>query len=498
VNTQPLNPARIFVVVTFSLTCFCLMLYLWNAFGGSVPLKPKGYRVTVALPEADLLATQADVRISGVTVGHVISTRGGGSSSDPNRKDALLQIDPQYAPLHGDVKAIMRRKSLAGEEFLELTPGNRSTPAIPDNGRLPNANVAPSVDFDEVLRTFDPATRRRLGEWWQAQAASIDGRGSDLNAALGTLPQFETGITQVLTTLNRQNAALRAAVANTGTVFDALSTQQAALHGLVTNGKRATDAFAQQSQAFADTWRALPTFESESRKLLARAEAFRQNADPVISRLRPGFRALGPAAQEVQAIAPDLKGFVQGVDGVTKASVKGLPAARAFFDDVRPFTREFVPFLDQLAPLLGYLAPNIDTLSALVADATAATQPTTAGFGRDGALLHYVRAAVALNPATLATFRQHRLSSNRANPYADGSPRFSATQPLTVFDTANCGPVTWPQLGPADPAAGLTQALRDQIWHFVYNDGQAVAPPCVLQPTPYPHVQALSHTPQGP
>src|SRR3954452_18351326 len=96
-------------VAAFALVCFGLMLWLWNAFGGAVPLKPKGYRVVIALPEADLLAEQADVRISGVSVGRVVRTE----RAKGNRKDAVVEIDAAYAPLRRDVRATIRRKSLA-------------------------------------------------------------------------------------------------------------------------------------------------------------------------------------------------------------------------------------------------------------------------------------------------------------------------------------------------------------------------------------------------
>ena len=36
---------RIAAMVVFALSCFGLLLFLWLAFGGAVPLKPKGYRV---------------------------------------------------------------------------------------------------------------------------------------------------------------------------------------------------------------------------------------------------------------------------------------------------------------------------------------------------------------------------------------------------------------------------------------------------------------------
>jgi len=32
---------NILVIVLFALSCFGLLLYLWESFGGSLPLKPK-------------------------------------------------------------------------------------------------------------------------------------------------------------------------------------------------------------------------------------------------------------------------------------------------------------------------------------------------------------------------------------------------------------------------------------------------------------------------
>ena len=62
---------RILVMAMFTLSCFGLLLYLWSAFGGPVPLKPHGYRFQASFAEATQLAQEADVRISGVNVGRV-------------------------------------------------------------------------------------------------------------------------------------------------------------------------------------------------------------------------------------------------------------------------------------------------------------------------------------------------------------------------------------------------------------------------------------------
>ncbi len=55
----------------FTLSCFGLILFLWIAFGGPIPLSPESYRFTAYFPEATRLATEADVRIGGVSVGKV-------------------------------------------------------------------------------------------------------------------------------------------------------------------------------------------------------------------------------------------------------------------------------------------------------------------------------------------------------------------------------------------------------------------------------------------
>src|ERR1041385_6842495 len=90
------------VIVLFVLSCFGLLLFLWESFGGPVPLKPKSYRFSVALPRTLPLADTSDVRISGVNVGHVISLK--------LQKDGLthvtIQLSDRYAPIRSNMHVI--------------------------------------------------------------------------------------------------------------------------------------------------------------------------------------------------------------------------------------------------------------------------------------------------------------------------------------------------------------------------------------------------------
>jgi virulence factor Mce-like protein len=494
VNTERLGIRRILVVAAFSLTCFGLMLFLWNAFGGPVPFQPQGYRVVVALPEADLLAVQADVRISGVSVGRVVATE---RSPVAGRTDAVVEVDARYAPLRADVRATIRRKSLAGEEYLELTPGGRRAAAVPDGGRLASARVAPSVEIDEVLRAFDAPTRAALASWIQSQATALGDRGPDLSAALGNLPGFEEDLTALLKTLNAQSGAVRAAVSSTGVVFDALSARRGALRGAIVNGERATGALAARSEEIEATFRALPAFEAESRRLLQRAERFRARADPVVTALRPGAAAFSAAVRDAPATARELSGLAHGLAALSPAARRGLPATRRFLERARPFVAQFAPFLDQLQPALGYIAPQAQSLATLVANLTAATQGSAAGYGTDGAPLHLARVGMALNPGSLAQYEQ-RQPWMRANAYESGDVTFGAERPLTVLDARGCrDAVAFPKL--AAGADVFSAQMLERIRHFVLDDEQGRATPCLLQPVPqgattFPQIRPLAHT----
>src|SRR3954466_13703068 len=132
---QAPTAGRLMVMAVFALSCFALLLYLWTAFGGSIPLAPKGYRFTASFAEATQLADEAEVRISGVPVGRVKHIE----TQEDGRAQATIQLDARYAPIPLDTRAILRQKSLLGETYVELTPGDKSAGILHDGATLPVA-----------------------------------------------------------------------------------------------------------------------------------------------------------------------------------------------------------------------------------------------------------------------------------------------------------------------------------------------------------------------
>src|SRR5215207_3964552 len=184
-DKQAQTPLRFAAIVLFSLSCFCVLTYMWLTFGGPVPLKPEGYRFTATFKEAPLLVSEANVRIAGLDVGKVKKV----TRAPDGGVVAEIEIEDDYAPISSDARAILRPKSLLGQTYVELAPGSRDAPPLPEGEELDVGQVEESTEIDELLTIYDKDTRENLQGWLRELATAIDkGRGQDFNDALGHLP----------------------------------------------------------------------------------------------------------------------------------------------------------------------------------------------------------------------------------------------------------------------------------------------------------------------
>lgn len=421
---------KIAAMVLFALSCFGLLLFLWLAFGGPVPLKPKGYRFHTSFAEAGQLAQEADVRISGVPVGKVKEIT---PNKRTGRSDVIIQLQSAYAPLPSDAKAILRQKTLLGETYVELTPGRNSAPPIPEGGELASTQVSDTVELDEILRSFDPQTRANFQEWMQTQAQAIgDGRGRDLNDALGNLAPFAEDTSTLVDILRREDDALSQLVANTGVVFGALNERDGQLRSLIENSNTVFGATAARDAELQAAFRALPTFEDESRKTFERLDEFQRETDPLITQLRPAARELSPTLKDLEDLAPDLRNLLEQLQPLIDASKAGFPAAEQTLEDARPLLGQLVPATAQLTPATDFIGQYKRELTSFFANAGSATQARDSRTG-----LHYLRTSNPLNPENLAAY-PNRLPTNRPNPYTQPNAFDQVNSGLPVYEDRQC------------------------------------------------------------
>jgi phospholipid/cholesterol/gamma-HCH transport system substrate-binding protein len=463
---QAPSAGRILVAVGFALSCFALLLFLWVTFGGSIPFKPASYRFTADFPEAITLQKEAEVRIGGVSVGKVKQLE---LPPDENATRAVIEIEPQYAPISSDARAILRQKTLLGETYVELTTGTQVTgqeedesadtsttaqsgtidvgeisgddapEAIEEGGHLEDTQVAEQTQIDEIFNALDDETRQAFQLWMKNSGIAINGRGLDFNDALGSFGPFSEDASDVLATLREQEQALRGVVRNTGAVFQALTAREQALTGAVVGSQRTLRALASRDEALAETFRILPTFQIESRLTLERLERFAGKAGPLFHDLRPVARDLSPTLRDVRRLAPHVRRLFKNLDPLIKASATGLPSLRRFLDQLRPVMMNLDPFLANLTPIVRYLdfyAPVFTDFISNPAYATSGALPPVANQTEPRHLSRQLASLTEPHAESLSIWPS-RLPSNRGNgyllPFAMGNP-FSANQGQVVPD----------------------------------------------------------------
>jgi virulence factor Mce-like protein len=448
------------VIILFVLSCFGLLLFLWESFGGPLPLKPKGYRMTVSFPASLALAEQSEVRISGVDVGRVVAVKLGNGG----RTRAEMEINKKYAPIRADMHAILRQKTLLGETYVQLIPqhGGHSGPFLKDNGQIADAQVEPSVTLDGILSAFDPKTRRDFQIWQQSVAEGINGRGEQINAAFSSLHPFVEHANTLVGVLDSQEGAVRALIKNTGVVFNALGSRDHQLEGLIVHGERTFHALAEGSQSFAEAFRALPAFEKNSQVALKELDRFGDDASPFLDEFKAVEKKLAPLLNAAKPFAPQFNEFLTVLGPLTKAAKKGLPLTSTTLDLTTKQLEAFRPVLHNFDPFLQYLSEYVPELQAFFANFTAATQSHGKNTNTPGGpAQHYLTALNTLTPESLTVYTS-RPGSDRANPYfKSGAFRSIGSGGLQVFSNSACSNAVPSISGPAN--ATISEGLISEL-----------------------------------
>jgi phospholipid/cholesterol/gamma-HCH transport system substrate-binding protein len=494
------STAQLLVIVGFALSCFGILLFLWITFGGPTPFKAKPYEIKIPFKEATQLAEQSDVRISGVSVGKVQKV-----DLAENGEDALaiVYLNDKYGPIPRGTRAILRTKTLLGETYVELTPGDPERPELPDGATLPAGQIAESVQLDEIFRTFDARTRAAFQEWQRQGAIAIGGQGESFSMALAELEPTFREFDRLFRVLDTQRLAVRQLFSNGAVTFRALRGREGQLADLIQSSNAVFTTTAARDRDIEALFRVFPTFLDESRLTFDRLRDFAVNTDPLMRQLVPAAEELSPTLISLSRFAPEAKGFFEGFGPVIRRSDTAFPALRRFLrDDFPVLLRSLDPFLRNLNPFLTGLDLYKNEITAAMANVAAATN------GRVVGGVKFLRAIGPFGPESLATY-QRRLSTNRNNAYPQPLLSEQLASGLLSFDTRQCGSGINAQLDPetpkdptfqarveakkdADPAK--EQESRDKkseelfglLKHYAFADQESTtsvpAPACTQQP----------------
>jgi ABC-type transporter Mla subunit MlaD len=227
---QGIAGAIVFVVVA-------LAIYLAETSDQGIPFV--SYRtVYVSVPNIGHLQAHDPVQIDGVYVGQVETI-----STAHNRPLAKLQLSG-VGPLPTSTQAIVRADGLLGARYMELDPGTAKT-VLPNGATITERGEHNSYywGIPDALNLFDTKTRDALGAMWRGFGTGLEGRGVQLNRAIGTGPDSGADFDQ----------AAYAILARPGAAQDFFPAQVAGWSAFNSTGNLLTDGFdpeATTAQAF--------------------------------------------------------------------------------------------------------------------------------------------------------------------------------------------------------------------------------------------------------
>jgi phospholipid/cholesterol/gamma-HCH transport system substrate-binding protein len=461
-NKNPPSIGRIAAMVGFTLSVAALLMFLWVSFGGTLPLRPEGFRFKADFPEASLLVKEADVRMAGVNIGKVKQKELGPGGRTTR---VTMEIDNRFAPIGRDARAILRQKSLLGETYVEITPGSPGAKDLDDGGMLPHSQVDDTVELDEVFRVFDPKTRKAFQEWLHEAGIATTGTfARDFNDSLGDAAPFFEGGADLLRPLAEQEVALQRVVRDTGRVFDAVSREDGQLRGLITGGEATFGALASRDDALAETFQVFPTFLRETRATVRRLEDFARNTDPLVRDLREPARDLAPTLRDLGDLSPDLETLFRHIDPLVRVSRRGVPAAERFLRGAEPVLEATRVFMPELNPILSYLSFARGQLAQFITVGGAALAGNgVGGYQGNGGEEHYLPQVAIIDGRSFGR-RTSRPTWERANSYVAPNA-YDRAVPLGAIESFDCRPSGGEQRNPS-------------------GSGETAAPPCFEQPPP--------------
>jgi len=209
------------------------------------------YRLVVPLDSADGLYPGSDVLIAGAKAGTVRDI-----GLDGTQTLVTIAVDDAYAPLHADARVTVRPKSLLGEKYVALDPGKSD--ALASGSRLPQEQVARSVELQDVVNSLDQPTREKLRTLIVALGGGLAGRGLDINQAIGYGRQDFDHLAAIADTLTARDQDLQKVIQGLDAVTAELarSDRRQQLGELIRNSEALLHSLSQQDAQIKQTLQA--------------------------------------------------------------------------------------------------------------------------------------------------------------------------------------------------------------------------------------------------
>lgn len=351
-------------------TATALLAITLAAFVGLRPLEHP-YEIRGVFTSANQLRSGSEVRIAGVKVGEV-----SGIGKGPHDTSIVtMRIDDSGRPIHSDAElSIQPRLVLEGNFYIAVRPGSPGAAELSSGSTIPRTHTSVPVQLDQVLDTFDLATRNALHRSIAELARGL-GSARPTNAVRGGAGPTPPGYVG----LRRAVFELRQTLPSASRVARAVGgTAPGDLGHLIRSGRDVTAQLAADPQALADS---ITNFNRLTKVLADEDHAVTRSVESLDRLMRaapPGLRALDRALPAATAFAAELRPALRVAPRPLQRAVTFVAQLRGLFgpSELPALLTELAPAFRDLPALergLGQFAPLATRANGCLVDHVAWT-----------------------------------------------------------------------------------------------------------------------------
>ncbi len=270
----------------FFLLGIALIWVTFETLSGGKVFKDQGYHVTAGFETLKELKAGDEVRMAGVKIGEVETTR-----LANRRAEALLRIAPDVK-IKSDATATIVMAGLIGTNYISIDLGTEAAPDLKDNDEI---KTKTSPDLNAVMSQIG-----ELGKKLEGALGNIGGALSGDGKSPGIIQKVDQLVTE-----NREN--IQKTTSNLASITDKVNKGEGTLGRLVNDPKLYTD---------------LQGALSDIRGGANEAKNFIANAQAIIDEVKKGKGTIGALVYDEKA-ANDLKASIANFRAVSDKLAKG-------------------------------------------------------------------------------------------------------------------------------------------------------------------------------
>jgi phospholipid/cholesterol/gamma-HCH transport system substrate-binding protein len=283
-----------------------------------------------------------------------------------------MEINKRYGPLPANSQFGVRLRTIVGENYVALYPGN-SKKMLPDNSLLGPSQEVEDVDFDQILSTLQGGTRTQAQHMIEGLGGALADRGLELNSLLSGASGVVNSSAPVTQVLAEEHAEVSQLVNQLGQVSTAIGQRGQDIDTIAQDANTTFTAIASRDTSLAQTVERLPAALMQVRTTSDTLASVTGTAAPVLSKLATAVNLLNPAVRALRPAAEDGNALIQELGAAAPSLDTTLAHLRTISAPASSALPEVHKTLCQVTPAAKYLSPYAKEFSALLEDMGSAT-----------------------------------------------------------------------------------------------------------------------------